>query len=96
VLLGALLAGAVAYVWSQRDVAARIAAAQEEQTQANQALQTETQSLRVQVDNLQGQLLIEQGTRQGLETGLKQAQAELGQAREKIAALEQLLSGQQK
>lgn len=90
-LLGLVLGALLAYGWSQRDMQARVALAQTELVQARQALETELREQRARSDNLQGQLLIEQGTRQGLESALKTAQSELAQAHEKVAFFDQLL-----
>ena len=91
-LLLGLIAGAVpTFFWMQYDIEARVAQLQAARIEAQQKLQTELQAAQTRAENLQGQLLIEQGTRQGLETALKGAQAELVQEREKVAFFDQLL-----
>lgn len=90
-LLGLVCGVLLTYVWAQYDRDAHVAAAQSELIQARRTLETELRDLRTRTDNLQGQLLIEQGTRQGLESALKTVQAELAQAHEKVAFFDQLL-----
>lgn len=91
-LLLGLIAGALGtFFWMQHDIETRVSKQQAVRMQAQQQQQAELQALRARADDLQGQLLIEQGTRQGLESALKTAQTELSQVREKIAFFDQLL-----
>ncbi|MCB5364094.1 hypothetical protein H0484_10095 [Pusillimonas sp. CC-YST705] len=90
-LLGLIVGAVAAYVWGQQDLSARVELALADAKQTRQVLESELQAQRNRTENLQSQLLLEQGTRQGLETALKTAQAELGQAREKVAFFDQLL-----
>lgn len=91
-LLLGLMAGALpTFFWMQHDIEGRVAKLQTARLQVQQKLQAELQAQQARAENLQGQLLIEQGTRQGLESALKGAQAELGQVREKVAFFDQLL-----
>lgn len=90
-LLGLVVGAGGMFWWVQRDVDRHVAVVQAELLQANLGLQTELQAMQSRFENQQGQLLMEQGTRQGLETALKAAQAELGRVREKMAFFDQLL-----
>lgn len=90
-VLGVVLGAVVVGWWAQRDVAERLAREQAVLLLSQQQLQSQLQDLHLRFDAQQSQLLIEQGTRQGLETALKQAQSELGQAQEKLAFFDQLL-----
>ncbi len=90
-LLGLLAGAGGMFFWVQRDIDTRAANAQAALVQARQTLEADLQAQLARAESLQGELLIEQGTRQGLEAALKTAQAELGQAREKVAFFDQLL-----
>lgn len=90
-LLGLLLGGVGASFWfkgqtSQQDEVVR----KELETMLSQSRAGLVQA-NAQLDALQGQLMVEESTRKGLEASLQAAQAELGRARDQLAFYNQLL-----
>lgn len=91
-LLFGLLAGGAAGRYLLHDQASEDFDAQRLQlVQQIQFGQSSLDSSRAQVAALEGQLLVEESTRKGLESSLQAAQAELGQARDQLAFFDQLL-----
>ncbi len=91
-LLLGLLVGGAAGRYLLHDQASEDFDAQRRQFMEQvQSAQSSLDSTRAQVAALEGQLMVEESTRKGLETSLQAAQAELGQARDQLAFFDQLL-----
>jgi len=95
-LLLAALAGAAAGYWAASTAGEETAAARYRQLKSQFELVTaqnhhDYQALQGRLDTLQGQMLVEESTRKGLEAALQSTQAELGRARDQLAFFDRLL-----
>lgn len=89
--LGMIIGGMVARYWFGNEALRQYDVLKSQmQMQINQ-VRADLATARAQNDALQGQLMIEESTRKGLETSLQTAQAEVAHLREQLAFFDQLL-----
>lgn len=88
---GAALGGVSAWIWLSNQQNQQNQAEFQKLTLDLERSQTEVTQLQLQVDAMQGQQVMEESTRNGLEASLKASQAELGAAKDKLAFFDQLL-----
>lgn len=91
ILLGLALGAAAANYWFEDETNEQHLAMERQASMDLTKSRADLAMARAQVDALTGQLALEASTRRGLESSLKEAQAELGRARDQMAFFDQLL-----
>ncbi|NYT78791.1 hypothetical protein H0A71_17495 [Alcaligenaceae bacterium] len=89
-LLGVLLGGFGARYWFQGEATRQFNTMKSMLQNELVEARAELAASQAHIDALTGNLMVEEGTRKGLESTLQSTQAELGQAREHLAFFEQL------
>ena len=91
ILIGVGLGAVAANYWFKKDAGEQIQAQEQQASMDLTKSRAQLAVARAQINALTGQLALEASTRRGLENSLKEAQAELGRARDQIAFFDQLL-----